>query len=121
VTWDAEQLAQLFLAQTLRHARDRNGPGCFSFHGPLRLCDTAHFTVRRLIIKATGLETWARFFLKPFEQPVRKLPCTGCRARHQQVTQAAVVRLVLALLVLVRRARGPPRSRGDPGLHGNRC
>jgi hypothetical protein len=71
VTWDAEQLTQLFLAQTLRHERDRNGPGCFSFHGPLRLCDTAHFTVRRLISKATGLETWARFFLKPFSPCMR--------------------------------------------------
>jgi hypothetical protein len=83
VTLDAEQLCQLFLADTLRHARDRNGPDCFSFHGPLRLCNTAHFTVRRVVIRSTGLEKWARFFLKPSHrcmQAYANSRCTSCRA-----------------------------------------
>jgi hypothetical protein len=83
VTLDAEQLCQLFLADTLRHARDRNGPGCFSFHGPLRLRNTAHFTVRRVVIRATGLEKWARFFLKPSQrclQAYANSRCASCRA-----------------------------------------
>jgi hypothetical protein len=83
VTLDAEQLCQLFLADTLRHARDRNGPGCFSFHGPLRLRNTAHFTVRRMVIRSTGLEKWARFFLKPSNrclQAYANSRCASCRA-----------------------------------------
>jgi hypothetical protein len=67
-----DDVGPLFLNHSLRHSRDRNGPGVFAFHAPLLL--TRSWTItghliddhdwHEIQVAPTGLDAWGAFFLR---------------------------------------------------------
>eukprot|EP00972_Heterocapsa_arctica_P032289 4760244-Heterocapsa_arctica.AAC.1 len=58
--WDAARVGTSFLNHSLVHAKDRNGPGVFTFRAPLLLTDGDYWW-REIEVGPTGLDAWSRF------------------------------------------------------------